>query len=57
MKNEKVKEREKQMGVQEAKELSWRNKLYKLATFSPVSIFAVTLLQREREGVLGFAEN
>lgn len=57
MKNEKVKEREKQMGVQEAKELSWRNKLYTLATFSPVSIFAVSLLQREREGVLGFAEN
>lgn len=55
MKNEKVKERAKQMGVEEAKELSWRKKLHTLATSFSCLILAVALLQRAR--VLRFGVN
>lgn len=59
MKNEKVKEREKQMGVKEAKEPFMEEEIIYVGNFSFLFFFsclilAVTLLQREKERVLRF---
>lgn len=54
MKNEKVKEREKQMGVKEAKEPFMEEEIIYVGNFSSCLILAVTLLQREKERVLRF---
>lgn len=54
MKNEKAKEREKQMGVKEAKEPFMEEEIIYVGNFSSCLILAVTLSQREKERVLRF---